>query len=132
MTIGERRMRQTFVVTGASSGIGLATAAWLAAAGADVIAIGGRRSPIDMAEEAIRSQMAAGRLHLHSVDLADLNDVRRLGADLVTRHARIDGLVNAAGRASGGPPTTQGYELIFATNHLGPFLLTNMLLDRLR
>src|SRR5215468_2324052 len=125
-------MRRTFVVTGASSGIGLATAAWLARAGADVVAVGGRRSSIKAAEAALQAQTPAGRLRMSVVDLADLADVRRVGADILARHDRIDGLVNAAGRASGGRPTAQGFELVFATNHLGPFLLTNILLDRLR
>src|SRR5262245_48784331 len=125
-------MRRTFVVTGASSGIGLAAAASLARSGEEVIAVGGQRSSIESAEATIRARAPSARLRTSTVDLADLADVRRLGADILARHDRIDGIVNAAGRASGGRPTTQGFELIFATNHLGPFLLTNILLDRLR
>jgi NAD(P)-dependent dehydrogenase (short-subunit alcohol dehydrogenase family) len=66
-------------------------------------------------------------------DLASLADVRRLAADLLDRHERIDVLVNNAGLMTGSRRLTEdGYETTFAVNHLAPFLLTTLLLDRLR
>ena len=68
-----------------------------------------------------------------SADFASLAEVRRLAAELLERHERIRVLVNNAGVfMSRRVETPDGYETTFAVNHLAPFLLTNLLLDRLR
>lgn len=124
---------RVFLVTGATSGIGLATASELARTGARVIAVGGRRTSVDKAEAAIRARAPEARLAMFSVELSDLDDVRRLAAEVLTRYDRLDVLLNVAGRALTGPDLSRdGVDPLFAANHLGPFLLTNLLLDRVR
>jgi NAD(P)-dependent dehydrogenase (short-subunit alcohol dehydrogenase family) len=121
-----REMRgATVVVTGASAGIGAAAAGLFAGRGATVAVVG--RSPEKTAAVAAR---VGGRAHL--VDYGSLADVRRLAADLLAAYERIDVLANNAGavfvsrRAS-----ADGHEMTFQVNHLAPFLLTTLLLDRL-
>jgi NAD(P)-dependent dehydrogenase (short-subunit alcohol dehydrogenase family) len=114
------------VVTGASSGIGAAGAVELARRGATVVPVGrdeGRLEKVarEVGGEGIRA------------DLASLAGVRRLADELLERCERIDVLVNNAGVMPGRRRlTADGLELTFAVNHLAPFLLTNLLLDRLR
>jgi retinol dehydrogenase 12 len=68
-----------------------------------------------------------------TADFASLDQVRALAGALLERHPRIDVLVNNAGTVTGGRElSSDGYELVMAVNHLAPFLLTNLLLDRLR
>ena len=125
---------KTIVVTGASSGIGLETARLLAQRGARVIACA--RS-LERGEAAIahvtRELEGGGSAELVVFDLASLADVRRGAAEILARTDRVDVLVNnAAIMLSRRTTTVDGLEATFATNHLGPFLLTNLLLDRLR
>ncbi|WP_327111030.1 SDR family NAD(P)-dependent oxidoreductase [Nocardia sp. NBC_01730] len=116
---------KTVVVTGASSGIGAAAAAQLAARGASVAVVG--RSPERTAE--VAAQVSAEPF---VADFARFDDVRELAARLLARYSRIDVLANNAG---GTWPertvTDDGNELTFQVNHLSPFLLTNLLLERL-
>src|SRR6185503_18087224 len=70
--------------------------------------------------------------HGHVADLARMDEVRRLAAELRERYPRIDVLVNNAGALfTSRHETPDGFEQTFALNHLAPFLLTNLLLDRL-
>jgi NAD(P)-dependent dehydrogenase (short-subunit alcohol dehydrogenase family) len=116
----------TVILTGATRGIGRAAAIELARRGADVAVVG--REP-DRVREAARE---AGGAHEHVADLASLDEVRRLAAELLERYPRIDVLANNAGAMfTSRHVTPDGYEQTFALNHLAPFLLTNLLLDRL-
>ncbi|WP_432827142.1 SDR family NAD(P)-dependent oxidoreductase [Dactylosporangium sp. CA-092794] len=113
------------VITGASAGIGAAAASRFAELGATVAVVG--RSPEKTAAIAAR---AGGRRHL--VDYGSLDDVRRLAADLLGTYERIDVLANNAGAMfASRKVSADGHELTFQVNHLAPFLLTNLLLDRL-
>ncbi|WP_240771584.1 SDR family NAD(P)-dependent oxidoreductase [Nocardia sp. CS682] len=116
---------KTVVVTGASSGIGAEAAATLAARGATVAVVG--RSPERTAEVAAK---AGAEPFL--ADFARFDEVRKLADQLLDRYPRIDVLANNAG---GSWPkrtaTDDGNELTFQVNHLSPFLLTSLLLDRL-
>ena len=114
------------VVTGASSGIGAAAAVELGELGATVVPVGRDRRRL----EKIAARVGGEPLQ---ADFASLSEVRRLAADLLERHASIDVLVNNAGLVTQRRELTEdGYEKTFAVNHLAPFLLTNLLLERLR
>jgi NAD(P)-dependent dehydrogenase (short-subunit alcohol dehydrogenase family) len=121
------------LVTGASSGIGFVTAKRLAEQGFAVIMV--CRNPAR--GEAARAEAAkAARCLAPTLLVADLSsqrDIRNLAAEIKVRFARIDVLVNNAGAIfSRREFTVDGIEKTFAVNHLAPFLLTNLLLDRLR
>jgi NAD(P)-dependent dehydrogenase (short-subunit alcohol dehydrogenase family) len=120
------------VITGATSGIGLAAAEALAALGARLTIVA--RNEAKASHAAARIQ-AAGRGATADVLLADLASqasVRRLGAEVLDRYPRVDVLVNNAGAVySRRRLTEDGVELTWAVNHLAPFLLTGLLVDRL-
>src|SRR5215831_5168747 len=121
------------VVTGASSGIGLYTALGLARSGMRTVMTGRDRDRTEAARRFVTEQSRSHRVEIALGDFSRLAEVRRLADDLLSRCQRLDVLVNNAGlfspryRLSG-----DGFELAFAVNHLAPFLLTNLLLDRLK
>lgn len=119
----------TFVVTGATSGIGLEVARAFADRGGRVLLCARSR---ERGEAALRS-IGRAATELVVFDLASLGDVRRGAAEILERAPRLDVLVNvAAVMLSQRTTTVDGLETTFATNHLGPFLLTTLLVDRLR
>lgn len=122
------------VVTGATSGLGLATARQLAAQGATVIIVG--RNAAKCADVAARLEADApsgGAVDWLVADFGDQRAVRALAVELERRHPRLNVLVNNAGATFRKRRLTQeGVEMTLAVNHLGPFLLTTLLLDRLR
>jgi NAD(P)-dependent dehydrogenase (short-subunit alcohol dehydrogenase family) len=121
------------VVTGASSGIGAAAAVELAGRGATVVPVGRDRKRLDEVSAKIRAANPAGVAEPLTADFAELANVRRLAEELLERHEQIHVLVNNAGLVSGRRSlTADDYETTFAVNHLAPFLLTNLLLERLR
>jgi NAD(P)-dependent dehydrogenase (short-subunit alcohol dehydrogenase family) len=122
---------RTVVITGANSGIGLETAAALAGAGARIVM--GCRNPVTAAAavDEVRRRSGNGAVETHSLDLSDLDHVRRFAAELSALD-RIDVLVNNAGlMLDQRHESAQGHEATFATNHLGPFLLTSLLTEQL-
>jgi NAD(P)-dependent dehydrogenase (short-subunit alcohol dehydrogenase family) len=125
---------KTVVVTGGNSGIGFETAAALAAMGARVV-VTARNADKGRAAVAAIAQRAGGDAQVQLVvfDLADLSSVRRGAAEILEQAPRLDVLVNNAGLVlSERAETVDGFEATLATNHLGPFLLTNLLLERIR
>lgn len=122
---------RTYVVTGANSGAGLATVEALVRQGAHVIAACRR---VAAGEEATRHLAAErGSVEVAALDLASLSSVRRFVADFKAKQGRLDGLVNNAGVMSTPAGRTEdGFETQFGTNHLGHFLLTELLLDTLK
>jgi NAD(P)-dependent dehydrogenase (short-subunit alcohol dehydrogenase family) len=122
------------LITGATNGIGLAAAEALAARGA-VLAIVARGP--ERAEAAVSRIQAAGgegtAVDVLVADLASQASVRRLAAEVLERYERVDVLVNNAGAVNATRQLTEdGVELTWAVNHLAPFLLTTLLLERLR
>lgn len=120
------------LVTGANSGIGYETASALAAHGAHVVM--GCRNPekARRAVDDLENDLERSSLEVLDLDLSDLTSVRRAAARVTSEHARLDLLINNAG-VMGAPyrQTADGFELQMATNHLGHFALTGLLLDRL-
>jgi NAD(P)-dependent dehydrogenase (short-subunit alcohol dehydrogenase family) len=122
---------KTVVVTGASSGIGLETAVALAGAGARVIVTARDAGRGQSALEQIRER-SGGNCELVLFDLARMSSVRAGAAELLEKADRIDVLVNNAGLVlSSRTETEDGFEATLAINHLGPFLLTSLFLDRI-
>jgi NAD(P)-dependent dehydrogenase (short-subunit alcohol dehydrogenase family) len=119
---------KTCLVTGATSGIGKETALRLASLGATVI-IGARDAVRgDAAGEEIRRRVPLAQVETVTADLSSLAQVHWLAEQVLARHERLDVLVNNAGVISMRRHlTADGLESTFATNHLGPFLLTNLL-----
>ncbi|MFF8961003.1 oxidoreductase [Streptomyces sp. NPDC014894] len=123
---------RVFVVTGANSGLGLATTRALARKGAHVILAVRDEDKGRRAVAGITADQPDARLEVRRLDLADLDSVRAFADRLRSDHARLDVLVNNAGVMA--PPRTlsaQGHELQFAANHLGHFALTGLLVDQL-
>ncbi|WP_250030999.1 SDR family NAD(P)-dependent oxidoreductase [Paractinoplanes maris] len=125
-------MPRTVVVTGASSGIGRAAAVALARGGDEVILLGRDPRRLAGAVEAVRE--AAGRTPAaHQADFAVLDDVRSAGERIAAEHERIHVLVNNAGLLTAVRPlTADGFDPTMQINHLAGFLLTHLLLPRLR
>ncbi|HEY1510100.1 MAG TPA: SDR family oxidoreductase [Solirubrobacteraceae bacterium] len=123
---------RTFLITGANTGIGRATARALAARGARIF-FAGRSEPNTRAViDEIAAQTANSELEFVSLDLGDLNSVRDGARSFLERDEPLHVLINNAGMAGRRGTTPSGFELAFGTNYVGPYLLTAMLLDRLR
>ena len=120
------------LVTGANSGIGYETARALAQHGAHVILACRDDEKARRARDKLESELERSSLELLHLDLADLVSVRRAADNVLADHARLDILVNNAG-VMGTPyrQTADGFELQMATNHLGHFAFTGLLLDRI-
>ena len=119
------------MVTGVTSGIGERTALELARHGAEVVLAARSEERLDRAEADIMAAVPTAVLHRAIIDLADLSSVRR-GAQVVAESGPLDLLVNNAGvMALPYARTVDGFELQLGTNHLGPFLLTGLLLPQL-
>jgi NAD(P)-dependent dehydrogenase (short-subunit alcohol dehydrogenase family) len=124
---------KTVVVTGGNSGIGLETAAALSAAGARTLITARDASKGSAAVERIRTRSGNPDVDLVVFDLASLASVREGAAQILKQCPRIDVLINNAGlMQSVRTVTADGFETTFAVNHLGPFLLTELLLERLK
>jgi retinol dehydrogenase-14 len=127
-------MRNKIVmVTGANSGMGLATSIELAQMGAHVIMVCRNEERAKLAHEEVVKQSGSKHIEWMLGDLGDLASIRRLADDFLMRFDVLDVLINNAGVVSLKHQYTQhGFELHMGINHLGHFLLTNLLLDRLK
>lgn len=124
---------QVAIVTGASAGIGLQTALGLARAGMRVVMTGRNPARTEAARRRVAENSGNPEITTALADFASLKEVRRLADEVLQEHPRIAVLVNNAGLvAPRYEKSSEGYELTFAVNHLAPFLLTGLLLDRLK
>jgi NAD(P)-dependent dehydrogenase (short-subunit alcohol dehydrogenase family) len=121
------------LVTGATSGIGRATALELARRGATVVIVARKPGRAEETREEVRAASAYGSVGLLLADLGSLSQVRQLAREFETRYDRLHVLVNNAGTIFPARKTTEdGFETTFAVNHLAPFLLTTLLMERLK
>ncbi len=124
---------KTVVLTGFTAGLGKAAALALADRGADLYLLARNPEKAARAIDAIRQRAPAVRTDLSIGDMGSLADVRRMAGEILATNRPIDVLFNNAGVVNQERRTTaDGYEETFAVNHLGHFLLTNLLLGRLR
>ncbi|MDZ7578689.1 MAG: oxidoreductase [Candidatus Nanopelagicales bacterium] len=120
---------RTFVVTGATSGLGLASAAEFAAHAGQVVVTGRNREKLARAMETVRSVATGPEPTEVLLDLASLDSIRDAAAQITELFPRIDVLLNNAGvMATPREATDDGFELQIGTNHLGHFALTGLLL----
>jgi len=118
---------KTFLVTGASSGIGRATAQDLVGLGGKVVIATRNREKT----QPVLDELGENAEHLQ-LDLGDLDSVRQCAKDFLSRDEPLYALINNAGLAGQRGITDSGFELAFGTNHVGHFLFTNLLLDKLK
>lgn len=126
---------KTILITGSTDGVGRMVAKQLGAAG-NIILVHGRNAErgASVVEAIGRS---GGEATFYQADFSSLAEVRNLAAAVLREHARLDVLVNNAGIGSGGAgagrrESADGHELLFAVNYLAGYLLTHLLLDRLK
>jgi retinol dehydrogenase-12 len=120
------------LLTGATRGIGRAAAIDLARQGAEVAIVGRESERVQAVAREARAAAPGATVHEHVADLTLMADVRGLAAEVRDRYEHIDVLANNAGALfASRQETSEGLERTFALNHLAPFLLTNLLRDRL-
>lgn len=123
---------KTCLVTGANSGIGRAIAQGLAARGSRVLMVARSKEKGEAARAKVSTSTNNQAVELLVCDLASQHQVRDLAATVVERYDRLDVLVNNAGLILADRTLTEdGIETTFAVNHLAPFLLTNLVRERL-
>jgi NAD(P)-dependent dehydrogenase (short-subunit alcohol dehydrogenase family) len=133
MASGGRLLGKTVLLTGASSGIGRATALGLADEGARLILVGRTPERCEETLSLLRHRTGRDDALMLRADLSSLKEVRRLADEVLARADRLHVLVNNAGvTLLQRRLTADGLEATFATNHLAYFLLTGLLLPRLR
>lgn len=123
---------RVFVITGATSGLGLEAASALAGHGAEVVLTGRDPQRLERAVAVVRQAASGVDPASVALDLADLSSVRAAAGEIAERFPEVDVLINNAGVMA--PPrrsTADGFELQIGTNHLGHFALTGLLLPLL-
>jgi NAD(P)-dependent dehydrogenase (short-subunit alcohol dehydrogenase family) len=123
---------RNFLVTGANTGIGAETVRALAARGAQVWLACRSAERTQPVIEKISAETGNAQLHFLALDLGDLDSVRACADSFLATGEPLHVLLNNAGLAGARGLTTSGFELAFGTNHVGHFLLTELLLDRVR
>jgi NAD(P)-dependent dehydrogenase (short-subunit alcohol dehydrogenase family) len=121
-----------FLVTGANTGIGRETALALAGRGARVFITSRNRDKARPVIDEIAARNGASSVEFLPLELGDLDSVRACADEFLRSGEPLHCLINNAGLAGARGMTDSGFELTFGTNHVGPFLLTGLLLDRLR
>jgi NAD(P)-dependent dehydrogenase (short-subunit alcohol dehydrogenase family) len=121
------------LITGASTGIGKEMAKQIARSGIIVVMASRSRERLEAAQEEIRREVPASKTELLAADISSQAEIRRLASEFSSKYNRLDILINNAGvMAPNRSLTVDGIETTFAVNHLGYFLLTNLLLDTIR
>jgi NAD(P)-dependent dehydrogenase (short-subunit alcohol dehydrogenase family) len=121
------------MITGATGGLGEAASRAFAEAGAQVVMLSRDSAKLQASMQRVRAAVSGARVETITADLAEPASVRAAVAQLRERHDRLHVLINNAARFTKTRTVVDGgLEAMFATNHLGPFLLSNLLIDTLR
>jgi NAD(P)-dependent dehydrogenase (short-subunit alcohol dehydrogenase family) len=121
------------LITGASTGIGKEMAKQIARSGIIVVMVSRSRERLEAAQEELRREVPTAKTDVLVADLASQAEIRKLASEFSSRYRRLDILINNAGvMVPNRSLTVDGIEMTFAVNHLGYFLLTNLLLDTIR
>ena len=121
------------MITGANTGIGKETAKELLKCGGKVYIACRSLEKANQAREDLMAETGCTEIHVRELDLSSLDSVRTFASNFLKEEQRLDILINNAGvMACPKASTKDGFELQLGTNHLGHFLLTNLLLDRLK
>ncbi|HEY5207827.1 MAG TPA: SDR family oxidoreductase [Stellaceae bacterium] len=121
------------VITGATSGLGLEAAERLAKLGARLVLVGRDRARGDAAVRRLQQAVPGVAVRIHYADLSLMSEMKRVATEIRDAEPRIDVLINNAGAMFASRHVTEeGLELTFALNHMAYFIITNILLDRLR
>jgi NAD(P)-dependent dehydrogenase (short-subunit alcohol dehydrogenase family) len=124
---------KTILITGGNTGIGKEAAAGLASLGAQVVITSRNEERGRSARQEIAARSGNNSVDVMALDLASFRSIRSFTADVLDRFDRLDVLVDNAGLILRRRTETEdGFEATFGINHLGHFLLTDLLLDRLR
>jgi retinol dehydrogenase 14 len=124
---------KTVLITGATNGIGKAAALEIAKQGATVVIVGRDKSKTESVANELRTASGNNNIEFMLADLSSQADIHKLATNFKAKHTRLDVLINNAGGYFDKYKTTaDGLEYTFAFNHLGYFLLTNLLLDLLK
>ena len=124
---------KTFIITGSNSGIGFVVAQQVVRQGAHVIMACRREDAANTKAQIIMAESPKGTVEVMQLDLGDLSSVRVFAKKYLEKYPRLDALVNNAGVMNTPQGVTKdGFETQFGVNHLGHFLLTSLLLDRLK
>ena len=130
--VGTRLDGRVCVVTGATSGLGEEAAGQLAELGATIVLVGRSEERLAAAHDAVAARATGGGVETVVIDLASLDSVRHGAGVILEFHPEIHALVNNAGvLLDSRQESADGFELTFATNVLGPFLLTELLIGAL-
>jgi retinol dehydrogenase-12 len=121
-----------FIVTGANTGIGKITAKELARAGAHVLLACRSKDKTMPVIEEIKREVEHANVEYVELDLGDLASVRACAEAILARNVPIHVLINNAGLAGKRGLTKDGFEITWGTNHLGHYLFTRLLLDRIK
>jgi retinol dehydrogenase-13 len=121
------------IVTGANTGLGLETAVGLAAQGFRVVMTSRDAAKGEAALARVRERSGSTDVERRGLDLASFASIRAFADGVLAAHPEVHVLVNNAGvHLSDRRETAEGFEMTFGVNHLGPFLLTSLLIERLR
>ncbi|MGZ4184172.1 MAG: SDR family oxidoreductase [Solirubrobacteraceae bacterium] len=123
---------KTFLITGANTGIGLATATSLADRGARLFLAGRSEAKTRPVIDDIAAKTGNDRIEFLALDLGNLDSVQACAEGFLARGEPLHVLINNAGMAGRRGTTDSGFELAFGTNYVGPYLFTSLLLDRLK
>lgn len=132
-TLNTNMQGKVCIVTGATSGIGKATALGLAQMGATVVMVCRNKVKGEEAQNEIKEISGNDAIDLMLADLSSQESIRQLAENFQQHYKHLDVLINNAGVVNlTRRETSNGYEMMFAVNYLAPFLLTNLLMEQLK